>query len=148
MMSEHISYRRWNAKGHVSLVVSQCWVCLFCINTHTHTQRQKHSRRGVTRSSSPDSHKFSYSAISRHRFQFKTLCVICTDTDTEAAYKDKGATNDIKAFERHQHSRVYVCGWINNGCVCVHWRVLYTHAKTTLEFSRAALCACLTAKWH
>lgn len=26
------------------------------------------------------------------------------------------------------------------------WRVLYTHAKTTLEILRAALCACLTAK--
>lgn len=41
MMSEHISYRRWNAKGHVSLVVSQCWVCLFCINTHTHTLKDR-----------------------------------------------------------------------------------------------------------
>ena len=87
-------------------------------------------------------------AISWCRFQLRTLWgENRSETDRRDAYKGKGATDDIKAFEWH-NTHGGACGWINNGCVCVAWRALYTHAKTALEILRADHCVCLSAKWH
>lgn len=70
----HTKLKLWWAKGHVSAVVSQCWACVLRRHTYTVDALRRGQSVSVPPFCTTERNKFSYSAISWCRFQFKTLC--------------------------------------------------------------------------